>query len=101
MGLCRLNESFGDEVTEDLFHGRRTRRIRALPADVLKVALRKLDMLNAAHRLEDLEVPPAHRLEALKGNWAGYHSIRIIDQFRVVFRWKDGLASNVKVVVYH
>lgn len=94
-------ESFGDEATEDLFHGRRTKRTRAFPADLVNVALRKLDMLNAAHRLEDLKAPPANRLEALKGSWAGFHSIRINDQFRVVFRWKDGRASGVRVIDYH
>ena len=94
-------ESFGDGATEDLFHGRKTKRTRALPADLVKVALRKLDMLNAAHRLEDLKAPPANRLEGLKGSWAGFHSIRINDQFRVVFRWKDGHAAEVRVVDYH
>jgi proteic killer suppression protein len=94
-------ESFGDEATEDLFHGRKTKRTRALPAELLKVALRKLDMLNAAHRLEDLKATPANRLEALKGDWAGFHSIRINDQFRVVFRWKDGNAAGGRVVDYH
>ena len=94
-------ESFGDRTTEDLFHGRRTKRTRSFPADLVTVALRKLDMLNAAHRIEDLKAPPANRLEALKGAWAGFHSIRINDQFRVVFRWKDGQAWGVRVVDYH
>jgi len=94
-------ESLGDEATGDLFHGRKTRRTRGLPSDLLKVALRKLDMLNAAHRIEDLTAPPANRLEALKGNWAGFHSIRINDLLRIVFRWKDGQASGVKIVDYH
>lgn len=94
-------ESFGDEATEDLLHGRKSKRTRSFPADLVKVTLRKLDMGNAARRLEDLKAPPANRLEALKGSWAGYHSIRINDQFRVVFQWKDGLASKVRVVDYH
>ncbi len=94
-------ESFGDEATEDLFHGRKTKQTRGLPTDLIKLALRKLDMLNAAHRLEDLKAPPANRLELLKGEWAGFHSIRINDQFRVVFQWKDGQASHVKIVDYH
>lgn len=94
-------ESFGDPATEDLFHGRKTKRTRTLPADLVKVALRKLDMLNAAHRIEDLKAPPANRLKALKGEWSGFHSIRINDQFRVVFRWKDGRASDVRVTDYH
>lgn len=94
-------ESFGDLATEDLFHGRKTKRTRSFPADLIRVAVRKLDMLNAAHRLEDLKAPPANRLEALKGPWAGFHSIRINDPFRVVFRWKNGRASEVRVLDYH
>jgi len=94
-------ESFGDKATEDLFHGRKTRRTRKFPADLLRAALRKLDMINAAHRSEDLKVPPANRLEALKGELAGFHSIRINDQFRIVFRWSEGNASEVRIVDYH
>lgn len=93
-------ESFGDEATGDLFHGRKSKRTRAFPADLVKAALRKLDLLNAAHRIEDLKAPPANRLEALKGAWRGFHSIRVNDQFRVVFRWKDGAASDVRIVDY-
>jgi len=94
-------ESFGDEATEDLFHGRKTKRTRAFPSDLVRVALRKLDMLNAAHRLEDLKVPPANRLELLKGEWAGFHSIRVNDQFRVIFQWSDGQATKVQVLDHH
>jgi len=94
-------ESFGNKATEDLFHGRKTRRTRSFPADLLATALRKLDMINAAHRLEDLKAPPANRLETLKGDLAGRHSIRINDQFRIVFRWSAGNASEVSIVDYH
>lgn len=94
-------ESFGDPATDDLFHGRRTKRARSLPPDLTKTALRKLDMLNAAHRIDDLKAPPSNRLEALKGEWAGCHSIRINDQFRIFFRWKEGNASDVRVIDYH
>ena len=92
--------SFGDDATADLFHG-----IASKPArkwrDIAKVALRKLDMVNAAHVLDDLKVPPGNRLEALKGDRKGYHSIRINQQWRVVFQWKDGAALEVSIVDYH
>jgi len=94
-------ESFGDKATEDFFHGRKTKRSRGFPAELLAVAHRKLDMMNAAHRLEDLKAPSANRLEALKGDLAGFHSIRINDQFRIVFRWSEGNASEVRIVDYH
>jgi len=60
-----------------------------------------MDMINAAHELRDLMAPPANRLESLKGDRKGFHSIRINDQFRVVFRWMDGNAYEVEVVDYH
>ena len=69
--------------------------------ELWKTASRKLDMLNAAHELRDLMVPPANRLEGLHGNLAGKHSIRINDQFRIVFRWKDGNAHEVQIKDYH
>ena len=92
---------FGDEATEDVFHGNNTKAARRIPATVWSVAGRKLDMLNAAHELRDLMVPPGNRLEALRGTLAGHHSIRINDQFRVVFRWKDGNAHDVRITDYH
>ena len=70
-------------------------------ANLEAVAMRKLAMLNRAGRLEDLRVPPANRLEALKGDRAGQHSIRINDQFRVCFRWREGDAYDVEIVDYH
>ena len=92
--------SFGDKATADLFHGVASKAARQW-SEIEKVALRKLDMVNAAHVLDDLKVPPGNRLEALKGDLAGYHSIRINQQFRVVFRWKDGAAHEVRIVDYH
>ena len=76
---------FGDQATEDVFHGDNTTAARRIPTTIWKTACRKLDMLNAAHELRDLAIPPGNRLEALKGRLAGCHSIRINDQFRVVF----------------
>lgn len=92
---------FGDEATRDVFHGRNTKAARRLPVSVWKTAFRKLDMLNAAHELRDLTVPPGNRLEALRGALAGKHSIRVNDQFRIVFRWKDGNASEVRMTDDH
>ena len=94
-------EGFGDKATEDLYHGRRTKRVARFPADGVAAALRKLDMMNAAQVLEDLRVPPGNRLEALKGDLAGRHSIRVNDQWRLVFRWKEGGPAGVSLVDYH
>ncbi len=93
--------SFGDEATEDLFHGDNTKSARRIPTVLWNAACRKLDMLNAAHELRDLMVPPGNHLEVLRGEWAGHHSIRINDQFRVVFRWTDGNAHDVRITDYH
>jgi proteic killer suppression protein len=93
--------SFADPATADLYHGRRTTRVRHFPPDIIRVALRKLDMIQAARRMEDLRSPPGNRLEALHGDRAGYHSIRINDQFRIVFRWEDNAAHEVAIVDYH
>ena len=93
--------SFGDQATEDLFHGRRSKRVRTIPPDVQRVAVRKLDMIQAAHELKDLRSPPGNRLEALKGGLRGHHSIRVNDQWRIVFRWADGRANEVRIVDYH
>ena len=93
--------SFGNPGTEDLYHGRRTRRARRFPADIVASALRKLELINAAHVLSDLKAPPANKLEALKGTLAGYHSIRVNDQWRIVFRWSEGNAHEVELTDYH
>jgi proteic killer suppression protein len=70
-------------------------------SSVARVAARKLDVLDYAARLSDMRAPPGNRLEALKGEFAGYHSIRINDQWRVVFRWEDGGPTAVDIVDYH
>ena len=93
--------SFGDQATADLFHGRRTKQSRRIPQQIHGVALRKLDMLNAAHTLSDLKSPPSNRLEELKGDLAGHYSIRVNDQFRVVFRWTMEGATEVRIIDYH
>jgi proteic killer suppression protein len=72
-----------------------------LPPDIQQVALRKLRMVNNAKNINDLFVPPANRLEKLSGNRAGQHSIRINDQWRICFTWKDGDATDVEITDYH
>lgn len=91
-------KGFKDQETERIWRGERSRR---LPQDIQATARRKLRYLDAASTLSDLGVPPANRLEALKGDHAGQHSIRINRRFRVCFRWEDGNASAVEIVDYH
>jgi len=90
--------SFADRRARDLF-GRE--RLKGLLEEIRRVALRKRLILDAAARIEDLRVPPGNRLEALQGDLRGFHSIRLNDQWRIVFRWSDGNASEVRVVDYH
>lgn len=90
-------ESYRCSNTEALFSGKRVRRFVNFEA----VAMRKLQLLNAAGALDFLRVPPGNRLEALRGNRAGQHSIRINDQWRVCFVWANGNARNVEIVDYH
>jgi len=92
---------FGDQTTEDIFNGEDTKAARTIPKTAWVVACRKLDMLNAAHDLKDLQMPPGNRLEKLKGNLAALHSIRINDQFRIIFQWTEGNAKHVRIADYH
>ena len=91
-------KSFRDRDTEHLFQ---RRPVRKLGAGVQRVALRKLRMLDAATTLDDLRLPPGNRLEKLKGDRAGQHSIRINQQWRICFRWRSGSAHDVEIVDYH
>jgi toxin HigB-1 len=91
-------KSFKDRETQQIFTRQRSLR---LPPDIQQVALRKLRMLNNAHVLNDLRVPPANRLEKLVGDRAGQYSIRINDRWRVCFAWRDGDAYDVEIVDYH
>ena len=94
-------ESFGNRLAEGLFYERRSKETRAFPAELLRAARRKVLYLHDAAQLSDLRVPPGNRLDALKGRWKGFYSIRINDQWRVVFRFESGNASDVRVVDYH
>lgn len=90
-------QSFRCRKTERLFHRERVRDFAAIE----RAAQRKLAMLNAAHTLDDMKAPPGNRLERLKGDRAGQHSIRINDQWRICFVWRDGNAHGVEIVDYH
>ena len=93
---------FRDEATADIFNGvRSTAARRCLPQSLWAAARRKLDRLDVATELQDLADPPGNRLEALKGDHDGYFSIRVNDQFRVVFRFERGDARQVHIVDYH
>ena len=93
--------SFGDETTADVFRERNTRAARRVPRDLWRSAQRKLKALDAAARLSDLTIPAGNRLERLKGDQEGRHSIRINDQYRVTFRWEEGHALEVRVEDHH
>jgi proteic killer suppression protein len=90
--------SFRDRETEKLF---RRERNRAVPPDLHRVALRKLVQLDAAESLADLRVPPGNRLEALRADRVGQHSIRVNERWRVCFVWREGDAHDVEIVDYH
>ena len=93
--------SFGDRATEDLYHARPTSRVRRFPGDSIGPALVKLDIVNGAAALLDLKAPPGNRLEPLKGDLKGFHSIRVKDQWRIVFRWENNNAHDVRLMDYH
>ena len=94
-------QSFADETSADLFRERGTRAARRIPRELWRGAQRKLKLIDAAGRLADLAVPAGNRLELLKGDQAGRHSIRVNEQYRVTFGWENGHAYEVRVEDYH
>lgn len=90
-------ESFGDQVTEDLYNGVDSARVRRIPADVIGRALDRLDQMAAAMSAQDLRVPPSNRLENLKGKLKAYQSIRVTLQWRLIFKWPPGQAGATEV----
>ena len=90
--------NFRDSETATIWDGRRSRR---LPSEIQATAFRKLRLLNQAQQLDDLRVPPGNRLEPLRGDRKGQHSIRVNDQWRICFVWSEGGASDVEIVDYH
>ena len=93
--------SFGDQATSDLFHGISSRKVRKVPVQIHEMALYKLDIINGAQSLDDLKSPPGNRLEPLKGDLKGFYSLRINNQWRIIFRWIDTTAHEVRIVDYH
>ncbi len=100
--MCYMILSFKDEGTEDVFNGLDTKKARKVcPQNLLKVAKRKLDVVNAATNLNDLKIPPKNCLESLSGNRLGQYSIRINDQYRICFVWTEQGTDEVEIVDYH
>jgi proteic killer suppression protein len=92
---------YGDEATRDVHVGIESKAARRFGAAVRVAARRKLDLIGAAAEIRDLAVPPGNRLERLKGDLAGRYSIRVNDQFRIVFRFEGGNATDVRITDYH
>lgn len=90
--------SFGDKETESIWNGE---RIKSLPLEMQHVGRRKLRMLNNSQNINDLRTPPSNRLEKLGGNLKDFYSIRINDQWRIIFQWKEGQSEQVRIVDYH
>ena len=90
--------SFGNKNTQKIWEGE---RVKGLPTEVQEIARRKLRMLNNSQNLTDLMIPPSNRLEKLKGTLKNYYSIRVNDQWRVIFKWNNGNADEVELIDYH
>jgi toxin HigB-1 len=90
--------SFGSKDTQKIWNGE---RVKSLPGEIQDVARRKLRMLNNSQSVVDLRIPPANRLEKLKGDLNEFYSIRINDKWRIIFRWLNGNAENVEIIDYH
>jgi proteic killer suppression protein len=93
--------SFGDRATEDIFHGVNTKQARRIPKELWGRIQDKLDLLNASRTIEDLSIPPANRLEKLHGGLAEFYSIRVNEQYRIVFRFERGNCMLVRYTDYH
>lgn len=95
-------ESFADGPTKDIFNGRNTKKARKVcPVELWSLAVRKLDQLDSVESLSELNIPPGNKLELLKGEREGQHSIRINDQYRICFRWTDSGPADVQIIDYH
>ena len=90
--------SFGNKETRKIWEGD---RIRGFPVEIQEIARRKLRMLNNSQNVSDLMIPPSNRLEKLKGNFKSFYSIRINDQWRIIFQWKNGNAEQVELIDFH
>ncbi len=90
--------SFGNKDTQKIWEGE---RVKGLPTEVQEIARRKLRMLNNSQNLTDLMIPPSNRLEKLKGTLKNFYSIRVNDQWRIIFKWNHGNADEVELIDYH
>lgn len=90
--------SFGSKDTQKIWDGE---RVKKLPNEIQEIGRRKLRMLNNSQNLVDLQIPPSNKLEKLKGNRKEFYSIRVNDQWRLIFKWHNGNASNVEIIDYH
>jgi proteic killer suppression protein len=90
--------SFGSKETENIWNGF---RVKNLPNEIQQIARRKLRILNNSQNLTDLRIPPSNKLEKLSGKMSSFYSIRINDQWRIVFKWEDGNANEVTIIDYH
>lgn len=90
--------SFGDSKTENIWNGS---RVQGLPNEIQNIGRRKLRMINSSANINDLRIPPANRLEKLSGTLKGFYSIRINDQWRIIFKWSAGNAYEVEIIDYH
>lgn len=90
--------SFGSKSSEKVWNGE---RVKDLPIEIQNIGRRKLRMLNNSQNLTDLKIPPSNRLEKLSGRLKEFYSIRINDQWRIIFKWNSGLASEVEILDYH
>jgi proteic killer suppression protein len=90
--------SFGNKDTESIWNGI---RVKNMPLEIQSVGRRKLRMLNNSQTIGDLMIPPSNRLEKLKGNLDNYYSIRINDQWRIIFKWVDGQSDDIQIIDYH
>jgi proteic killer suppression protein len=100
--MLYMIHSFSNVGTEDIFNGKRTKAARkTCPQSLWRIAVRKLDQLDSVISLDELKIPPGNRLEALKGDRQGQHSIRINEQYRICFVWTDLGPEEVEIVDYH
>lgn len=99
--MLSVIRSLGDDTTRDIWNGVNSKAARRIPMELWPVVRRKLDQIDAVTRLDDLKVPPGNRLHALVGDRAGYHAIRVNDQYRVVFRFDGHHADDVRCTDYH
>jgi proteic killer suppression protein len=100
--MSLMIESFANQATEDIYDGiNSTAARRLLPRELIKITVRKLDQIDSAVVLDDLRVPPGNRLESLRADREGQHSIRINDQYRICFIWTESGAVDVEIVDYH